>query len=573
MDKLLHYSQFEWLFRASWQAAVVIVLVLALQWAFGRRLSPRWRYAMWLLVVVRLALPWTFPSPVSVFNLVGFPRHSAPTIQDVEVVEGQDPTTIESGTATSEVSESNVPAERHFDLSVLFWIWAAGAVTLAAYLTYNQYRISRKVTYRRPLIDVRVMNLLEDCKQLMGLRVPVTLVETGDGGSPALFGFLRPRLLLPAGLTHSFSEEELRHVFLHELSHIKRKDIMVGWLMTALQILHWFNPLVWVAFHRMRVDRELACDAMALSYAKEPRPYGQTIIKLLEGFGCSAWGPSLAGALEDRNQMKERIRMIANFTKTNRWPAPTMIILAALGVVALTDAQTAKTSASSEAAAAGPKIISTSPAVGAADVDPSTSEITVTFDQDMRKGFSWTGGGPDFPPGIKGNKAYWRNSRTCVLPVKLEARRYYRVGINSTSYNNFRGTNGTATPPSAIYFATKGAPTGVKARTMAPQVVAFSPSNGDQNVAPDLTEVRVTFSVPMGDGCSWCSVGEDDSDYPKGREGKDYYWTHDKRTCVLPVTLESGKTYRISINSAWHENFQSDGGVPCEPVEYSFKTK
>jgi RNA polymerase sigma-70 factor (ECF subfamily) len=250
-----------------------------------------------------------------------------------------------------------------------------------------------------------------------------------------------------------------------------------------------------------------------------------------------------------------------------------MIIVAALGVVALTDAQTAKTSTSSETALAAPKIISTSPAVAAMEVDPATSEITVTFDQDMRKGFSWTGGGPDFPPGIKGKKAYWRNSRTCVLPVKLEAGHYYRVGINSTSYNNFRGTNGAAAPPSAIYFATQGASPDVKAKTFVPKVMAFSPSDGDQNVARDLTEVRVTFNVPMGGGCSWCTVGDDDSDFPKGREGKEYYWTDDKRTCVLPVTLESGKTYRLSINAAEYKNFQSEGGVPCEPVKYSFKTR
>ena len=104
-------------------------------------------------------------------------------------------------------------------------------------------------------------------------------------------------------------------MFLHELSHIKRRDILTGWLMTALQILHWFNPLVWLAFHRMRVDRELACDALALSYAKEEenQPYGRTIIKLLEGFGCSTWAPSMAGTVENKNQMKERISMIAKF--------------------------------------------------------------------------------------------------------------------------------------------------------------------------------------------------------------------------------------------------------------------
>jgi beta-lactamase regulating signal transducer with metallopeptidase domain len=570
MDKLLHNSHLDWLFRASWQATVVIVLVLALQLAFGQRLSPRWRYAMWLLVVLRLALPWTISSPVSVFNVLEFARQSVSPGQSAGVAVVQDSVVGSPGTRAMAASW---PTQQHVHLSLLIWIWAAGAVALAGYLAYSHYQVARRLTNRRPLIDATVMNLLEDCKQLMGVRVPVTLVETRNGGSPALFGFLRPRLLLPSGLTNSFSQEELRHVFLHELSHVKRKDIMVGWIMTALQILHWFNPFVWVAFHRMRVERELACDAMALSYAKESRPYGETIIKLLEGFGCSAWGPSLAGTLENRNQMEERIRMIAGFSKTNRWPAAAMLLLAALGFVVLTDAQTQPTPATSESAPTPPRVVSTSPAVGAVEVEPATSEITVTFDQDMAKGFSWTGGGADYPPLAESRKPFWRDPRTCVLPVKLQAGGYYRVGINSTSYKNFCGTNGMAVAPSAIYFTTQGASPEMKARLTTPQVVACSPSHGDQNVDAALAEVRVTFNVPMGGGCSWCIVGAERAAFPRGREGEKVYWTEDKRTCVLPVTLEAGKTYRLGINDDWNKNFQSEAGVPCEPVEYSFKTR
>src|SRR5258708_2800995 len=65
------------LFKASWQGAVLILLVLAVQWAFGRRLNPRWRYGLWLLVILRLALPWTLPARVSLFNLLYFPKASA----------------------------------------------------------------------------------------------------------------------------------------------------------------------------------------------------------------------------------------------------------------------------------------------------------------------------------------------------------------------------------------------------------------------------------------------------------------------------------------------------------------
>ncbi len=225
-----------------------------------------------------------------------------------------------------------------------------------------------------------------------------------------------------------------------------------------------------------------------------------------------------------------------------------------------------------EAAPASPKITATAPKAGATEVDPALGQITVTFDQDMREGFSWTGGGPEFPPAPQGVQPHWLDRRTCALPVKLEAGRYYRVGINSTSYQNFCTVAGQPAKPSVIYFTTRGAAEEVKARMLAPQIASFLPANRDQRVSPELTELRITFNVPMGRGCSWCSAGDDGSDFPKGREGKAAYWLDDQKTCVLPVALEPGKAYRLSLNSPWHINFQSLSGVPLEPVDYTFRT-
>jgi RNA polymerase sigma-70 factor (ECF subfamily) len=219
-----------------------------------------------------------------------------------------------------------------------------------------------------------------------------------------------------------------------------------------------------------------------------------------------------------------------------------------------------------------PKIVATSPVGGATDVDPGVAEITVTFDQEMGGGMSWTGGGPEFPPAPEGQKAQWRDKRTCVLPVKLEAGHYYRVGINSTSYQNFSSAHGLAAQPSAIYFTTQGASEVLKAMTLVPQVASMDPYNGAQNVSPAITELRVTFSVPMGGGCSWVTLSDDGADFPKGREGKRMYWTEDKMTCVLPVELKPGTAYRLGLNAPEFKNFQSIGGVPLVPVEYTFKT-
>jgi beta-lactamase regulating signal transducer with metallopeptidase domain len=323
------------LLRVSAQASILIVLVLATQWLCGKRLQPRWRYGLWFLVLLRLIVPWTIPSPTSLFNVVRVPatqQDEQPTVAPLPVIE----VPVSSG---KREAIPKLPAR----VSWLVWLWAAGALSLGGCALAGHYRLNRQVRQHRPLIQVPALTLLEDCKALMGVRTPVTLIETEAIPSPTLFGFVRPRLLLPAGFTGNFTNEELRHVFLHELAHIKRWDVATGWAMLALQSIHWFNPLVWVAFRRMRADRELACDALVLSHVQpgENQSYGMTIVKLLERFGQSVRAPSLAGILEERNSVRERISMIATF-RNERGLGLAILLFTGLALATLTDAQTSR---------------------------------------------------------------------------------------------------------------------------------------------------------------------------------------------------------------------------------------
>jgi bla regulator protein BlaR1 len=179
------------LLKSSWQASVLIVLVLAIQWLCGRRLAPRWRYALWLLVIARLALPWTVPSSVSLFNWVGLPGNVAPTVQSMR------PISISNPQASPEQLTQNIKRSAGADkahpfgkaaalfklpASGFLLVWVTGAVLLTLYLALVHYRLFSKVASCRPLIDAPTLNLLEDCKQVMRVHTPVTLVETGTCG-------------------------------------------------------------------------------------------------------------------------------------------------------------------------------------------------------------------------------------------------------------------------------------------------------------------------------------------------------------------------------------------------------
>jgi len=198
------------------------------------------------------------------------------------------------------------------------------------------------VRRERPVTDQEIAELLEDCKMQMGVQTIVGVVVTDKVKSPALFGFVRPRLLLPEGLLEALSLDELHHVFLHELAHLRRRDIYTSWWAAVLQIAHWFNPLIWFAFRRMRADQEMAADALVLRQMapEEPPAYGRTIVGLLERFSQPHYVPSVAGILEEPSHIERRMTMIARFKQNSRRrSAPGAIVIFLAACISLTDAQ------------------------------------------------------------------------------------------------------------------------------------------------------------------------------------------------------------------------------------------
>jgi beta-lactamase regulating signal transducer with metallopeptidase domain len=362
MTEFFHLSHgyWDWLFRSSWQAAALIPLVLVAQWMFGNKLAPRWRYALWGLVLIRLALPVSPESAVSIFNFARIapqpavvqPAHSVasaevrlavhPSILEPAPIEESLPAALPLG--TSQPAESRSPVVLHKVLSwqiVIPLLWLTGVALLLARIVIEQFRLTNGIRRAKPVNDPEVLTVLDHCRGLMRLRRSPRLFETDLVSSPALCGVWRPCLLLPPGLLSRFSDSELSHVFLHELAHVKRWDIAVNWLAVLLNVLHWFNPLVWLAFARMRADRELACDALALSCAQpdEARCYGRTILKLLEDIPLPSPIPGLVGILEGKARIERRIQMIARFPSRNRGRWLAVPLLSTLAACALTDAK------------------------------------------------------------------------------------------------------------------------------------------------------------------------------------------------------------------------------------------
>jgi bla regulator protein BlaR1 len=117
-------------------------------------------------------------------------------------------------------------------------------------------------------------------------------------------------------MVSKLTNEEIKHIIIHELVHFKRRDTLINWIITVLNLVHWFNPILYFIFKRLRQDSEISCDAKALSYikGKEHKNYGNTIINLVSlvsSFDVKPWEASMVS----KSEIKRRIIMISKFKK------------------------------------------------------------------------------------------------------------------------------------------------------------------------------------------------------------------------------------------------------------------
>jgi beta-lactamase regulating signal transducer with metallopeptidase domain len=344
---------FNWLLRASLYSVPVIFIVVLTQKLTRRVLSPRWSYALWLILLARLLLPAGPETGWSLWNLTTQERWAHWTASGTG---GEEAANITIPPAVSDAAsyheESLQSGENRVSQSIygffaggikqaLFIIWLIGVLTMFAAAAFVNLRLWNSVRGLNPTTDTKLLELFEDCKRRMRVKTMTGLVVTDRVENPFLFGFIRPRVILPADLVRQASSCQLSCVLLHELAHLKRGDIMTGWLITFLQSLHWFNPVIWWAFYRMRFDRETACDALVLSrMSDETRGnYGDALIGMMERFNHPHRLPAIvAGIFENKEQLKRRLIMISKFRSPLRREIITFAaLLAVLSIALLTE--------------------------------------------------------------------------------------------------------------------------------------------------------------------------------------------------------------------------------------------
>lgn len=340
---------FTWAGKTSLEASVLILLVWTLQWLLRRKLAASWHYTLGLLIVLRLAWPIAPESRWSIFNLghlissgTAGQKELTPPVMLVLPAKLNVQTELPPPATLSlpDSPKSALPTLTPQNIMALTWL--AGLVVVVVVATRQYFRLAREIGRQPELQDPRLTNLLAACQTELGMHRSIPVRSLPRLKSPALFGHLHPCLLIPDTLPQVFDDTELRLILLHELTHLKRCDILVNWSVIFLGALHWFNPLAWLAFRELRADQELACDAAVLARisADERRRYGLTLLKLLEQFTNPGPCPGLASFITHKPLIQRRINMITRFQPGGRIAlAGSLALLTALGCFTFTRAE------------------------------------------------------------------------------------------------------------------------------------------------------------------------------------------------------------------------------------------
>jgi beta-lactamase regulating signal transducer with metallopeptidase domain len=261
--------------------SVIFLLWLALYPLTRKRFSARWHYCALKVVLFFLLFPirsflrlWThlaaFFAPATTFQ-----TESAIAVADLPAV------VLPSADIAPELPQ---PAPSlsltTADLKLLVILWAAGAAVLLA------YKLTAFIRFRHRLfrccngqISQENEAVFHACRTELGIQRQVRLLCAPHIQTPLVTGLWRPTVILPDG---DFSQDELRYIFLHELTHVKSRDLWVRAASLAAMVIHWYDPLVYLLARRIQTLSEQNCDervAKPLTH-QERYAYGKTILKV-----------------------------------------------------------------------------------------------------------------------------------------------------------------------------------------------------------------------------------------------------------------------------------------------------
>ncbi|WP_167958323.1 M56 family metallopeptidase [Anaerosporobacter faecicola] len=309
------------------RSILVTILILGIFFLrlFLKKMPKKIAYVLWIVVFVRVLCPYSIPSPLSVSSIVTKNIQEKSTEKNTNTYKQEESNLqvsiggqliqnhqssmdnrnrilgekssvdqFSEGTPKTEASKTDTPkASTSSIFSILAIIWGLGMVALCI---WN----GRKIMGIKRILGIAVKK---------PTNLAYVVYESDRIPTPFVFGLFRPRIYLPMNL----SEADISKVLQHEKVHIQRKDYLIKMIAYLAVILHWFNPLIWLAFAAFTKDMEMSCDEQVIGNQcdKERVDYSMTLLSMAMEQPSPTWSPIAFG----NDHTKERIKHILTYER------------------------------------------------------------------------------------------------------------------------------------------------------------------------------------------------------------------------------------------------------------------
>jgi len=301
---------------ATSASSICMLLILMVKKGLKKHISARWQYRLDLLFFVLLIIPLIPSGFFASLNMGSriatlLPEREAATSTTAATGEG-----IQFANGMGRLQDFAVAIDRsapEYLSAALIGIWIAGIITFAVIMLFCYQKLRIVKESMKLTDDEEMLSLFSRCKSEIGVKGNISLGSSVLVKTPMAMGFFKTLVIMPAG---KILLSDARYAMLHELAHCNNKDIQINTVMYLFQILYWFNPIVYLAFNQMRMDRELACDAYVLETLPERlhADYGETLLNFVNTLPRPSALFFTAAMGGRKPQIIKRVEHIASYT-------------------------------------------------------------------------------------------------------------------------------------------------------------------------------------------------------------------------------------------------------------------
>src|SRR5882724_6722460 len=338
LEMLSDWSSQFWPFMVNhlWQATLFALLVLVAS-HLVKKLPAKARHAVWLLALVKFALPSAIILLVARFAGVDFNSLFSRYGSAVPASQTISPTItlIAEPVFQQSASAHSVSINSYAGLYIaLSLIWMIACVTFLALWFRRRVQLSRAILAGQMTFAGRELDALKRVKAWLMIDRDVDLILSPRVNEPGVWRVWNPVLVLPIGIADHLTEAELESVIMHELFHVTRRDNLFGNLQMVLCCLFWFHPIVWLIDRKLLAERESACDEAVIDHTGTSQIYASGILKVCRMGLTPGWKVAGVSGVSGSN-LDKRIEHIMKNTNSGTLKTAHWMLIWGLAVVAI----------------------------------------------------------------------------------------------------------------------------------------------------------------------------------------------------------------------------------------------